>query len=117
MQSNYKPQDYKLPYRRALVKTLTRKDTKIAIAGNIVKSDMNTNMLVLNDGFNEIQVKVTNNTKFTSDFDLSKNKLVRIFGKIAFYEDNTFDFVADIIQNIAGLNLELYNKFLNNKKA
>ncbi|MCX8178809.1 MAG: hypothetical protein N3D75_03200 [Candidatus Aenigmarchaeota archaeon] len=78
-------------------------DYKVKIIGLIV--DKSDNSIILDDGKDKVKVYV----EVDQSENLSIHQLVAVFGSTIPSEDG-FELKADIVQDLTGLNLNLYKK-------
>lgn len=79
-------------------------DLKVKLVGFVV--DKKDNTIVLDDGSGKVKVWIDTPESMEN---LSINQLVRVFGSILSTE-NGFELKADAIQDLSGLDINLYKK-------
>lgn len=77
-------------------------DSKVRILGTVVSKIDNS--IFVDDGTGTVQVVVGQDM----GLNVSVDQMVRVFGRLRFNDDD-FDLFAELIQNMDGLNLKLYN--------
>lgn len=88
------------------IKELTENDQKVRILGIVVNSTPNS--AILDDGTGVIQIRV--------EQPLKEKGRYRIIGQVYKKEQNKFEIVAEIIQNMDKLDIQLYQKVNEIKK-
>lgn len=78
-------------------------DIRVSLIGLIV--DMDEGTLILDDGTGKVQAT------FSGKVNAEVNKLVRVFGR-AFPAEGGYTIQGEIIQDLTGLDIELFRKYL-----
>jgi len=74
---------------------------RVRVLGTVI--DKNDTRIVIDDGTGKLEVVFDNNV------DVKINQLVRVFGRIIPLE-NGFELQGEIIQDMSGLDMDLYKK-------
>jgi len=77
-------------------------DIRVSLLGRVI--DISDGILVIDDGSTNAQVKLGE-----LNVDLNPGDLVRVFARVLPNEEG-FELRAEIVQNMKGLNVELYKK-------
>jgi hypothetical protein len=88
------------PARIRSVNEITDDDYRIRVIGTVV--NISSDEQILDDGTGTINV--------ITDQKLEVGALIRAIGRIFRKDDGSFELNAEIIQNMKGLDIELYNK-------
>ncbi|MHA1733050.1 MAG: hypothetical protein ACTSU5_13970 [Promethearchaeota archaeon] len=97
-----------VPYTPRTSKTLKKDDERVRVLGSVgvVRSrDGDRVEFSLEDDFGSIEV-ISPPTRV----EIAPGRLVRVFGSLSFEMDGSMRLVADFVQDMAGLDLELYKK-------
>lgn len=98
-----------LQYKRAPAKARKinkidpEKDIRVRILGTVI--DKSEDVLVIDDGSQKAEIVIDPST------DVSVGSIVRVFARVLPLESG-FDLRAEIVQNMSGIDLELYNKII-----
>ena len=88
------------PARKRRVNEISDTDYRVRVIGTVVS--VSSDEQILDDGTGTITVR--------TDQNLEMGKLIRVIGRIFRKDDGTFELNAEIIQDMNGLDIELYNK-------
>ncbi|MCK5587861.1 MAG: hypothetical protein KAI34_03960 [Candidatus Lokiarchaeota archaeon] len=88
------------PARKRHINELTDNDYRVRVIGTVVS--VSSEEQILDDG--------TGTIKVITDQKLEVGSLIRAIGRIFRKDDGTFELNAEIIQDMKGLDIELYNK-------
>ncbi len=91
----------RLPAFDKKVAEIGKDDVRVRLLGMVI--DKKDNLIVLDDGTGKI------NVVFAEPFETEVNKRVRVFGRIMPSEEG-FEIQGEILQDISGMDLELYKK-------
>ena len=97
------PEDIRrrLPFVEKSIAEITQEDVRVRIIGTVI--DKQENRMVLDDGTGKIEIT------FDDAPSIGANKQVRIMGRVIPME-NGFELQGEIIQDITGLDIDLYKK-------
>ena len=97
------PEDVRrrLPFIEKSISEISQEDVRVRIIGTVI--DKQENRIVLDDGTGKIDIT------FDETPSIEINELVRVMGRVIPME-NGFELQGEIIQDIAGLDLDLYKK-------
>lgn len=97
------------PYTVRTTQNLKKDDERVRIVGNITKmltKDSDHALFSLKDKYGTIQIIVPEN--LLKNFN--EGALIRVLGTLSFETDGSMHIIADILQDMAGLDLDLYHK-------
>jgi len=103
-----------LPAKERLISEIEQtSDSRIAVMGTIVEKNDDSSSIIIDDGEKQIGIIVMSDFLLDS---LKVGKLVRVLGslfKIEGIEQKELEMRGEIIQDMTGLNFELYKKVHN----
>ena len=91
----------RLPAFEKKVSDIGKDDVRVRLLGTVI--DKKDNVIVLDDGTGKI------NVVFSENAETETNKRVRVFGRVIPSEDG-LEIQGEILQDMEGVDLELYRK-------
>jgi hypothetical protein len=91
----------RMPSVKRKISEIKAEDIRVSILGTVI--DKQGERIVIDDGTGKIDVA------FDRVVEAEPKKLVRVFGRVIPME-NGFELQGEILQDMSGLDLELYNK-------
>lgn len=91
----------RLPAFEKNVADISKDDVRVRLLGTVI--DKKDNVVVLDDGTGKI------NIVFSEDVETETNKRVRVFGRVIPAEEG-FELQGELLQDMDGIDLELYRK-------
>jgi len=96
-----------LPAKEKSIKEINKSDVRVRILGTVI--DAKDNMIVLDDGTGKV------NVIFRENVNVKDHQTVRIFGRVMPTE-NGFEIEGEIIQDMSGIDINLYRKTIKLEK-
>lgn len=99
----------RIPARTRLIKHLKKDDKRVKVVGIVIKKDLESSSILLDDGTGSVIVIIPSENDFKK---VQIGSTVRVFGIVLPYDEGV-ELRAEIIQNFNNIDKDLYNEIYN----